>query len=357
MALNWFSSYLSNRTYTVQISGSQSSPSYLIYGVPQGSVLGPLLFTLYTTPLSSLISSHSVNHQLFADDTQLYTCFSPSEFTTCAKSISSTFEIISDWMKSNFLALNPDKTEFILFGTKQQLSKLENPSLYISAELSIPPVSSVRNLGVIFDSNLSFHQHISKISQVCFFHIRDLRRLRSSLSLETAATIGTALVQSKLDYCNSLFLNLPQAEIRRLQIVQNSLARAVYCRSKFCHITPILQSLHWLKINERIKYKILSLTYKIIVNSEPEYLSGLILVQPPGPTRSSDVITLTRPTNNTHLALSYRAFQHAAPQLWNKLPSSFRIPHPEFPTKPLLSHEQFHSSLKLHFFKLSYNLV
>ena len=354
--LDWFSSYLSNRTYTVQVSGCQSSSSSLIFGVPQGSVLGPLLFTLYTTPLSALISSYSVNHQLFADDTQLYTCFSPSDFTTSTESIAVTFNAISDWMASNFLALNPSKTEFILFGTKQQLAKLDNPSLRISEDLSISSASCVRNLGVMFDSHLSFHDHITKISQVCFYHIRDLRRLRSCLSLQTASVIGTALVQSKLDYCNSLLLNLPQLEINRLQFVQNSLARAVYCRSKYCHITPILQSLHWLKINDRIKYKILSLTYKIIVTSEPSYLSELITIKDPGCTRQSKLITLVRPTNSTHLALSQRAFLHAAPKLWNSLPSDFRKPHPDFPKIPSLSYDKFHSSLKEYLFRISYNL-
>lgn len=132
-------------------------------------------------------------------------------------------------------------------------------------------------------------------------------------------------------------------------------ARAVYCRSKFCHITPVLQSLHWLRIDERMKYKILSLTYKIITTSEPKYLSDLISIQKPGRTRSSKLLTLVRPTNKTHRAISQRAFQHAAPKLWNSLPSSFRLPHPDLPSKPLLSHDQFHRNLKTYLFNFSYD--
>ncbi len=103
-------------------------------------------------------------------------------------------------MSANFLALNPSKTEFIVSGTPQQLS---DPDLKLSSDVTIKPATSVRNLGVILDKHLTFHDHISMISQSCFYHIRDLRRIRPFLDPWTAATIGTALVQSKLNYCNS----------------------------------------------------------------------------------------------------------------------------------------------------------
>ena len=356
-ALNWFSSYLLNRTYSVLIQGISSSTIKLMYGVPQGSVLGPVLFNLYTTPLSSVISSHNINHHLYADDTQLFTCFSSSDFLNSSQTISCTFEAISNWMKENFLALNPNKTEFIVFGTYQQLSKLDNPTLHLSGDINVESSSSVKNLGVTFDPCLSFHEHVTKLSQTCFYHIRDLRRLRSCLDLETASTIGTALVQSKLDYCNSLFFNLPSYEIQRLQFIQNSLARAIYCKSKFSHITPILQSLHWLRIKDRIEYKIIKLTYKILVNLAPNYLSSLISVKPPGSTRASKLIRLNWPCNELcHSTLSHRAFQYAAPHLWNALPSYFRVPDSLNPNKPSLSYDQFLDKLKTYIFLESYSI-
>src|SRR5687768_2623190 len=131
-------------------------------------------------------------------------------------------------MSANFLALNSSDTEFMLFGTSQELLKLNEPCLSVFCDLSIIPVSSVRNLRVVFDKHLSFHEHIIKVSQACFFHIRDLRHIRPCLTLEAAATISAALVQSKLDYCNSLFPNLCRSEVDQLQFVQNSLARALY---------------------------------------------------------------------------------------------------------------------------------
>ena len=130
-------------------------------------------------------------------------------------------------MASNFLSLNSSKTEFLLIGLPTQLAKIDNPSLSMPSSTSIKPVASARNLGVIFDSNLSFSDHISNISKTCFAHIRDLRRIRNTLDHTTACTIATSLIHSKLDYCNSLFLNLNCQQTNRLQLILNSTARAV----------------------------------------------------------------------------------------------------------------------------------
>ena len=113
--------------------------------------------------------------------------------------LQNTISEISTWMASNFLSLNPTKTEFLLIGLPAQLAKIHNPTLTISSNTTIQAVSSARNLGVIFDSNLSFSDHISYISKSCFSHIRDLRRIRSTLGHRAACTIATSLIHSKLD--------------------------------------------------------------------------------------------------------------------------------------------------------------
>ena len=157
-------------------------------------------------------------------------------------------------MSSIFLSLNPSKTEFLLVGLPQQLSKLSNPIIHLPNNVTLSPVYSARNLGVIFDSNLTFSQHISTVSKSCFYHIRDLTRIRNTIDHTTACTIATSLIHSKLDYCNSLLLNLPSTQTKRLQLVLNAAARAVTKTHKFHHTSPILKSLHRLKINERIQY-------------------------------------------------------------------------------------------------------
>ena len=137
------------------------------------------------------------------------------------------------------------------------------------------------NLGFIFDEHLTFSDQISALSKYCNYHIRELRCIRPYLDSKTASTIATFIVYSKLDYCNSLHHNLPNYPLNRLQQIQNSLARAVVKAPKSSHITPILKSLHWLKVNERIEYKLFSLTYKVLTTSQPSYLNNLISVQPP----------------------------------------------------------------------------
>ena len=150
---------------------------------------------------------------------------------------------ISSWMTANLLTLNSSKIEFLLIGLKQ-LSKIQHCSLTTT--------HSARNLGFIFDEHLTFSDQITVLSKSCYYHIRELRCIRQYLDFKTASKIATSIVHSKLDYCNSLYHNLPNCQLNWLQQIQKSLARAVVKAPKSTHITPILKSLHWLMVNERI---------------------------------------------------------------------------------------------------------
>src|SRR6218665_2556898 len=146
-------------------------------------------------------------------------------------------------------------------------------------------------------------------------HIRDLRRLRPILDYKIACTIATSIVHSKLDYCNSRFYSINSSQIKRLQTIQNALARAVTKTPKHHHIglTLVLKSLHWLKISQRIHYKIASLTYSALQSSQPSYIRQLLTIQPPGSTRSSSYLSLSRPPVSSSLKFCNRSFAYAAP--------------------------------------------
>ena len=214
--------------------------------------------------------------QFYADDTQLYITLSPAHSSHSIQKLKNCLNNIQNFIFTDKLKLNPDKTEFILIGSPKNCKQLlpHFPINILGNQVS--PAQSVRNLGVVFDSNFSFSNHVSQIIKSTRAHVRDLYRIHPLLDLKTSILLANALVSSRFDYCNSLFLSLIDFELRRLQLVQNSLCRIVTRSSKFSHITPQLKNLHLLPVRYRVHFKIGLITYKILNQGQSVYLRQLI---------------------------------------------------------------------------------
>ena len=199
-ALNWIESYLSNRTQRIYIDGVLSSNFNLKFGVPQGSCLGPLLFSLYASKLFNIVESHLPNSHCYADDTQLYIAFRSGndlEETAAITAMESCIADISQWMHSDKLKLNSDKTECLLIGTRQQLQKVSNISTLSAGDSSqIAPSCEVRNLGTWFDCKMCMLSHINKTCSSGFYYLYNMRRIRKYLSRSVCESLVHVFINS-----------------------------------------------------------------------------------------------------------------------------------------------------------------
>jgi len=315
--LSWIQSYLTDRSQFVRFGPGQSPPATLKYGVPQGSVLGPLLFSLYIAPLSGIIESFGVSHAQYADDTQLYIGLSSGQ---ALATMNDCFAAVHRWLTLNGLSLNTDKSEAIVIGTgARQRHEGEIRAVQLD-DTFIDTVTNVRSLGVAFDYTMSFDRHVDNICRTSFHHIRAFSRIRRLMSPTDVQAVATAVVSSRLDYCNSLLFGTSALNIRKLQRVQNCLARLVVGASRSTPATRILSDLHWLPVHARIQYKVAFLTFKTLRSKQPAYLYNLLHVYKPARTlRSCRHFSLQ--VNHCNTVFASRAFSNCATSVWNSLPT------------------------------------
>lgn len=338
-AIQWMESYLRHRTYRVYINKSCSKVKTMQCGVPQGSVLGARLYTMYTYNLSNIIKKHNLKYHSYADDTQIYMICDDSVTARqqAIQRIQMCVEEICEWMSLNSLKLNEEKTELIVF-SRHTIS----PSITMKiGSANVTASQSVRVLGVELDSAISMNMHISQSCRSANVQLRKISRIRKYLTVSAVKTLVQATVASKMDYCNSLYVGLPLMSFKRLQLTQNTAARIITRKSKYDHISGELRRLHWLPLSIRCQFKLLTLIYKMLKTTAPTYLRECVDWYVPARTLRSASVPALVPRRHRTITYGRRTLDTAAASLWNALPPDIRR---------LPSLMQFRRSLKTYLF-------
>ena len=262
LAHEWFRSYLSERRQYVKIDNSRSNEHDLSIGVPQGSVLGPILFLLYIGPLANIFRKYGLKLDGYADDTQIY-CSIPcndSERKHAIDNVNACLDEVKIWMVNNKLRLNDAKTECITFKSSK---KSNDPSGIITVgDSAIEPSTCVRNLGAYLDQELAMKEHVSAAVRSAYFHLRRIAKIRRHITRDACTKVVISTVTSRFDFHNALLVGTTQKLRSRLLVLQNHSARLVTGTSRMTHIQPVLKDLHWLPINQRITYKCALIIHK-----------------------------------------------------------------------------------------------
>ena len=340
--LKWMESYLSDREQCVNINSTYSKTVNVDHGFPQGAVLAGILYNVFSKPIGDVTAEYpEVDHNAFADDNGCYVSFCIDNRVEATDILVCCVNKVGDWINRNFLKVNDSKTETILFLPNKQTPFIES-GVQIRTKL-VKPVPTVKYLGVTLDKFMIMENQINTVTKTAYYHIRRISKIRKYLDVESTKSLIQSLVISRLDYCNSLLINLPNHLIQKLQKVQNYCARLIYRKKKRTRTTPLLRDLHWLPLLYRIKFKVLLLTFKCINGLAPKYLSSLLtLYCCPRTLRSNfrmnGTLRVPRFKKRKH---GGRTFAAAAPSLWNTIPTSIRT---------VSSVTEFKSKLKTYFF-------
>ena len=325
--VKWFTSYLQGRRQSVKCGHIVSPEMTVPHGVPQGSVLGPLLFLLYTADVQRVIESWGLDGHFYADDSQILASCHPREGDLLKAKVLDCIDEVAAWMSTNRLKLNQTKTEFI-WCAKSQQQQMISTAPFVVKGVAIEPSKSVRLLGVIIDSDLSMTSAVNKTVSTCFYQLRRIRSIRQSLPIEAAKTLVNALVVSRIDNSNGLFAGITMRQSHRLQSMLNASARVIFGGTRRDHITPVLRDkLHWLRFRQRVTYKLCLQTYHALNHRSPAYIRSLINLPSTNlyssRLRSADSCRVVVPRTRTKFG--ERGFSVAGPAAWNSLPEQVRL--------------------------------
>ena len=308
-----------------------------------------LYFSLCILSLCLPLLTHTIIHHSFADDLQLQMSAPPDRISELLHSIQSCISDVKAWATANMLKLNDSKTELMLVTSKRTMHLHDLPNSITIGNAQIPFKQSVKNLGLTLDCHLNINAHISNIAQTCYFELQSLASIRRFLTSTATATLVSAFVLSRIDYCNSLLFGSTHDVTSHLQRIQNYAARVILRLPKSSGISTRLKSLHWLPVKVRSTYKIACLCYHCHSSTAPSYVADMLHEKPSHTciTRSSSysMPLLNRPAHSK-ATLGDRSFSFASSSVWNSIPNDVRC-------APSLS--PFKSCLKTYLFCSAYN--
>ena len=269
-ALELCNTCLCPRHCKVNINNSYSTPRELPFSVPQGSCAGPVFYSVYASTIQHVITDDQISLYGYADDHGFKkTCKPATESEIRAVTyLQNCLRSVKEWMDENCLKMNSGKTEVIIFGSRQQVSKTITKSMCINGE-NIEISDCIKYLGVWVDQHLTFKHHIKMKCKTAMWNLQKLKTIRSVLTIEAANTLAMGTIISHLDYCNSIYSGLPETDLQKCQRVQNITAKIVLGKGKFADPTDCLRTLHWLLIKYRVEYKILCMVYKCLSGDAP----------------------------------------------------------------------------------------
>lgn len=320
---SFFNSYLRGRTQRVRIDNCISEKRSVCSGVPQGSILGPLLFILYTADMNCCLDFTSM--QAFADDTQILHHFCPGAFEVASNKISSDLVNISHYCKRHNLKLNCDKTNILLISSKPHRLNLKSSlEIRVGDQQRLHFVSSVKILGLIIDEDLRFQKQVNIIVQKCYSNLKLLYSNRDYLNFRIRKLLCESLIMSVIGYCDLIYYPcLDSVNEYRLQKIQNACCRLIFSLRKYDHISNKIIELEWMKLNDLVRFHYVTLIHKILYMSLPIYLHDKLVTR--DAVHQRDIRfknTLTMPMHST--SVFRKGFTYNAVVLYNAIDSRFK---------------------------------